>query len=201
MGTGSLEEALAWIEYCNGAGQTDWAAQRRGNGRAEPYRVRYWALGNELYGKWQVGGMAAEVYVATATKWARAIRRLDPGAVLVSCGNSGWSDWDQTVINGLAPLVDLHSVHIYTGAGEYWPNVLAAHMAERAIQAASAMIRRVAYTKRISAPPRIAYDEWNVWYRTRDSMMDERYDISEMPAVGPTSTSSSATAGGSGWPT
>jgi alpha-N-arabinofuranosidase len=183
MGTGSLAEALAWIEYCNGAGQADWARQRRGNGHAEPYRVRYWALGNELYGKWQVGGMSAEEYVATATTWARAIRRLDPGAVLVSCGNNGWSDWDQTVINGLAPLVDLHSVHIYTGAGEYWPNVLAAHMAERAIRAASAMISRVAYVKKIPSPPRIAYDEWNVWYRTRDSMMDERYDVSDMLAV------------------
>jgi alpha-L-arabinofuranosidase len=184
MGTGSLEEALAWIEYCNGAGQTAWAQQRRGNGHAEPYRVRYWALGNELYGKWQVGGMSADEYVATATKWARAIRRLDPGAKLVSCGNNGWSDWDQTVINGLAPLVDLHSVHIYTGVDEYWPNVLAAHMAERAIQAASALISRVAYVKKIDAPQKIAYDEWNVWYRTRDSMMDERYDISDMLAVG-----------------
>jgi alpha-L-arabinofuranosidase len=183
MGTGSLEEALAWIEYCNGAGQTAWAHQRRANGHADPYRVRYWALGNELYGRWQVGGMSAEEYVATAAKWARAIRRLDPEAVLVSCGNNGWSDWDQTVINGLAPLVDLHSVHIYTGVGEYWPNVLSAHMAERAIRAASAMISRVAYVKRLESPPRIAYDEWNIWYRTRDSMMEERYTVSDMLAV------------------
>ena len=55
MGTGSLTEALAWIEYCNGTGETQWAQRRRQNGNAEPYRVRYWGLGNEMYGYWQVG--------------------------------------------------------------------------------------------------------------------------------------------------
>jgi alpha-N-arabinofuranosidase len=184
MGTGSLEEALAWIEYCNGDGQTEWARRRRENGRAEPYKVRYWALGNEMYGKWQVGAMSADEYVATATRWARAIRRLDPDVKLVSCGNNGWSDWDRTVIDGLAQHVDLHSVHIYTGSDEYWPNVLAAHQAERAIRAASALISRVAYVRKIDQPPKIAYDEWNVWYRTRDNMLEERYDFADALAVG-----------------
>jgi len=108
MGTGSLEEALAWIEYCNGTGQTYWAQRRRENGHPAPYGVRYWGLGNEMYGDWQVGALSAEEYVRTATRWARAIKRLDPGAVLVSCGMNGWNDWDRVVIDGLAPLVDLH---------------------------------------------------------------------------------------------
>ena len=43
MGTGTLDEALAWVEYCNGAGDTAWAQRRRRNGHAEPYGVRYWA--------------------------------------------------------------------------------------------------------------------------------------------------------------
>jgi alpha-N-arabinofuranosidase len=54
MGTGTLAEALAWMEYRNGTGNCEWARRRRGNGRAEPYQVRYWALGN---GDWQVGAM------------------------------------------------------------------------------------------------------------------------------------------------
>ena len=104
--------------------------------------------------------------------------------MLVSCGNNGWSDWDQTVINGLAPLVDLHSVHIYTGVGR----VLAQCAGPAHGRAGHPGGQRDdqpgrAYVKKISAPPRIAYDEWNVWYRTRDSMMDERYDVSDMLAV------------------
>ena len=102
MGTGTLEEALAWVEYCNSAGDTYWADRRRANGRAEPYRVTYWGLGNEMYGDWQVGAFTAEEYVREATRWARAIRMLDPQAKLVSCGMNGWNEWDRVVIDGMA---------------------------------------------------------------------------------------------------
>ena len=183
MGTGTLEEALAWVEYCNGAGRTAWAQRRHANGHAEPYRVRYWGLGNEMYGDWQVGAMSAEEYVRTATRWARAIKMLDPRVKLVSCGMSGWDDWDRVVIDGLAPLVDYHSLHIYTGSDDYWTNVLQPHQAERAIRCARALIERAAYVQRIASPPRIAYDEWNVWFRTADGGLEERYTFPDALAV------------------
>jgi alpha-L-arabinofuranosidase len=183
MGTGSLEEALAWIEYCNGTRDTAWARRRRENGRDDPYQVRYWGLGNEMYGEWQVGALSAEEYVAAATRWARAIKMLDPGAVLVSCGMNGWNDWDRVVIDGLAPLVGLHSIHIYTGSEDYWTNVLQPHQAERAIRCARALIERTAYTKKLARPPKIAYDEWNVWFRTDDGTLEERYSFPDALAV------------------
>jgi alpha-N-arabinofuranosidase len=183
MGTGSLEEALAWIEYCNGTGRTQWAQRRGENGHPGPYGVRYWGLGNEMYGDWQVGALSAEEYVREATRWARAIKMLDPDAVLVSCGMNGWNDWDRIVIDGMAPLVDLHSVHIYTGSDDYWTNVLQPHQAERAIHCARALIERAAYAKKITLPPRIAYDEWNVWFRTDDGTLEERYTFPDALAV------------------
>jgi alpha-L-arabinofuranosidase len=183
MGTGTLSEALAWVEYCNGAGQTEWAQRRRENGHDAPYGVRYWGLGNEMYGDWQVGALSPEEYVREATRWARAIKMLDPDAVLVSCGMNGWNDWDRVVIDGMAPLVDLHSLHIYTGSDDYWTNVLQPHQAERAIRCASALIERAAYVKKIARPPRIAYDEWNVWFRTDDGTLEERYNFSDALAV------------------
>jgi alpha-L-arabinofuranosidase len=184
MGSGSLQEALAWVEYCNGSADTAWARRRAQNGHPEPYRVRYWGLGNEMYGDWQVGALSAEEYVRTASRWARAIKMLDPDAILVSCGMNGWNDWDRVVIDGLAPLVDLHSLHIYTGSDDYWANVLAPHQAERGIRCASALIQRAAYVKKIARPPRIAYDEWNVWYRTDDGTLEERYSFADALAVG-----------------
>jgi alpha-L-arabinofuranosidase len=184
MGTGSLEEALAWIEYCNGAGDTAWAQRRRENGHPDPYRVKYWGLGNEMYGDWQVGAVSAEEYVREATRWARGIRMLDPQAKLVSCGMNGWNDWDRVVIDGMAPLVDYHSLHIYTGSADYWTNVLQPHQAERAIRCARALIERAAYVRKIARPPRIAYDEWNVWYRTDDGTLEERYNFADALAVG-----------------
>ena len=184
MGTGTLEEALAWIEYCNSARDTYWARRRRANGRDEPYGVRYWALGNEMYGEWQVGALSAEEYVAEATRWARAIRMIDPDAKLVGCGQTGWHDWDRTVTEGLIGLIDLYSIHIYTGSADYWTNVLQPHQAERAIRCASAMLERAAYTRNVAQPPRIAYDEWNVWYREPGGALEERYDFADALAVG-----------------
>jgi alpha-L-arabinofuranosidase len=54
MGTGTLEDALAWLEYCNGDKDTHFANLRRENGHLEPYNVKYWALGNEMWGPWYV---------------------------------------------------------------------------------------------------------------------------------------------------
>ena len=184
MGTGSLDEALAWVEYCNSARHTDWAERRRDNGRDKPYGVSYWGLGNEMYGEWQVGALSAEEYVHTATRWARAIRMLDPGAKLVSCGMNGWNDWDRIVIDGLAALTDYHAIHLYTGSDDYWTNVLQPHQAERAIGATRAFIARAAYTQKIKNPPRIAYDEWNVWFRTSDGALEEHYNFADALAVG-----------------
>jgi alpha-N-arabinofuranosidase len=183
MGTGTLEEALAWVEYCNSSGTTAWSARRRANGHDEPYGIRWWALGNEMYGTWQVGALSAEEYVAEATRWARAIRMLDPEAKLVSCGLSGWDEWDRIVIDGLASLVDLHAIHIYTGSPDYWTNVLQPHQAERAIRTTRTLLERAAHLQQLAAPPRIAYDEWNVWYRRHDGTLEERYDLADALAV------------------
>jgi alpha-N-arabinofuranosidase len=183
MGTGTLAEALAWVEYCNSARDTYWAGRRRENGRDEPYRVRYWALGNEMYGDWQVGQLSAEEYVREATRWARAIRMLDPGAKLIGCGETGWSEWDRVVIDGLAGLVDYHSVHLYTGSDDYWTNVLAPHQAQRAISSAGALLDRAAYLRGLASTAAIAYDEWNVWYRTMTVDLAERYTHADALAV------------------
>ena len=49
MGTGTLDEALAWVEYCNGSGDGYWARRRSVSGHAGPFGVRYWGLGREMY--------------------------------------------------------------------------------------------------------------------------------------------------------
>src|SRR3712207_7512877 len=95
MGTGSIDEAQAWVEYCNGTGDTYWANLRRGNGHEEPYNVRYWGLGNEMYGEWQIGALEAEDYVKKAREFAKVMKWTDPSIELVSCGLSGLTDWDR----------------------------------------------------------------------------------------------------------
>jgi alpha-N-arabinofuranosidase len=188
MGSGSMDEAQAWVEYCNGTGNTSWANLRRANGYQEPYHVRYWGLGNEMYGAWQIGASTAEDYVKKARAFAAIMKWTDPSIELVSCGQWGWTDWDRTVIDGLAPYVRYHSVHLYTGSGEYWRNVLMPHQADRALRICEALIERARYDQRIAHPIGIAFDEWNVWYRTRtpelrQAGIEEHYDLSDALAV------------------
>jgi alpha-L-arabinofuranosidase len=177
MGTGTLDEALAWVEYCNGS-DSYWAGRRRASGHAEPFGVRYWGLGREMYRR----STAAE-YVAEAGRWASALKRLDPGIQLISCGQTGMDDWDRDVIDGLAPHIDMHGIHLYTGSADYWSNVLAPHYAERALSVAGALIDRARYMQRIEHEISVACDEWNVWYRTDDGQLEERYTLADALAV------------------
>jgi alpha-L-arabinofuranosidase len=185
MGSGSMDEAQAWVEYCNGVGNTEWANRRRANGHEGSYGVRYWGLGNEMYGPWQIGQLSADDYVKKARQWAKVLTWTDPAIELVSCGDQGWTDWDQTVIAGLAEFVRWHSVHLYTGSEDYWTDVLTPHQAERALRVSAALIEKARYNQRISHPVHIAYDEWNVWFRERDGAagLEERYTLADALAV------------------
>jgi alpha-N-arabinofuranosidase len=185
MGTGTLDEAQAWVEYCNGTGNTYWANLRRKNGHPEPYRVKYWGLGNEMYGRWQIGALPPEEYVRKAREFAKVMKWTDPSIELVSCGEHGLEDWDRIVVDGLAQQIDYHSIHIYTGSPDYYANVFAPHQAERELRICQAYIDKARYEQRIERPIYVAYDEWNVWYRQRgrDSGLEERYDLSDALAV------------------
>jgi alpha-N-arabinofuranosidase len=188
MGSGTMDEAQAWVEYCNGTGNTHWANLRRAHGYPEPHRVRYWGLGNEMYGGWQIGNLEAQEYVKKARAFALVMKRTDPSIDLISCGQNGWNDWDEVVLDGLAPLIDYHSIHLYTGCADHYATVFQSHQAERAIRICAGLIERVRYAQRIAHPIGIAFDEWNVWYRTRSHEdrvggVEEQYTLTDALAV------------------
>lgn len=192
MGSGSIDLAQAWVEYCNGSGNTYWANLRRSHGREEPYGVRYWGLGNEMYGEWQIGQMDVHEYVKKAREFSKVMLWTDPDIELVSCGRDGISDWDRVVIEELAEYVRWHSIHVYTGSTDYWTNVLSPHHVARAVRNVSSIIERVRYVKRLPHRIHVALDEWNVAYRTMDEVgwrdhfraaLDERYNLSDTVAV------------------
>ncbi|EJT74074.1 alpha-N-arabinofuranosidase C [Gaeumannomyces tritici R3-111a-1] len=190
MGTGTLDEALAWVEYCNGTGDTHYANMRRKNGHPEPYKVKYWALGNEVWGPWQIEQMTQKDYAKKAIQWSKALRLLDPSIKLILCGKTGISSWDQYVLNECVGAVDMHSIHIYTAAASHLANAVAPLSAERAILATAGMIEVARVEKDVSpdAPPtRICFDEWNVWDPERapgEQGAEEKYTLSDALAVG-----------------
>jgi len=192
MGTGTLDEALHWIEYCNSTQDTYYANLRRSNGHREPYRVKYWGLGNEVWGPWQVEQDTKEQYAKKAHQWAKAIKLLDPEVELILCGETGHSSWDHHVMQEASQFVDMLSIHIYTSDNEHLKNVTAPLCAERSIQMASAVIDLACVEKgmpsnTIRKRPTICFDEWNVWDPSRapgEEGAEEHYTLSDALAVG-----------------
>ncbi|KAI0131073.1 glycoside hydrolase family 51 protein [Daldinia grandis] len=190
FGTGTLDEALAWLEYCNGTRDTHYANLRRANGHPEPYRVKYWALGNEVWGPWQVEQMTKEDYAKKAVQWTKALRLLDPSIELILCGQDGQSSWDHYVLHECVGWVDMHSIHIYTASNKHLHNATAPLAAERAIQITASLIDLARIENKVSPtkpPTRICFDEWNVWDPERapgDKGAEEQYTLSDALAVG-----------------
>ncbi|KAJ7026640.1 glycoside hydrolase family 51 protein [Mycena alexandri] len=187
MGTGTLEDALAWLEYCNSSANTHYANMRRKNGRAEPYGVKYWALGNEIWGPWQVGQMNAADYSKQAFQWAKALRLLDPSIKLVSCGETGFADWDRVTLKTLAPVVDFHSIHLYTvSEGNHDVNVMGPAAAEKGIEITKSLIELAKIEGNLTKDIAVCFDEWNVWDPVRapgEKGAEEHYDLSDALAV------------------
>ncbi|KAF5346825.1 hypothetical protein D9756_010564 [Leucocoprinus leucothites] len=198
MGTGTLEDALAWVEYCNSSSNTYYANLRRKNGHEEPYNVKYWALGHSssslqepslirFFHRQRVGQMESQDYSKKAYQWAKALRLLDPSIQLISCGETGYADWDDVILRKLAPVVDYHSIHIYTvSQGQHAVNVMGPAAAEKAIEITRSLIDLTKIQNNLSKPLTVCFDEWNVWDPVRapgEKGAEEHYDLSDALAV------------------
>lgn len=125
-GTGTLEDAVHWVEYCNYPKGTYYSDLRRKNGSEEPYKVKYWALGNEIDGPWQLGHKSKEDYVKFALQAAKMMQLVDKNIKLVASGSSnyplvtadydpkdGWIDWNDYVLDRMVGTIDYISIHRY----------------------------------------------------------------------------------------
>ena len=123
FGTGSVEMAVALVEYCNVDGGTRWSDLRQQHGYKAPHNVKYWCLGNEMDGPWQIGHMSAVDYGRKAADAARQMRVIDPSLKLIACGSSGpfmptYLQWDREVLEECYNEVDGISLHRYFGNAE-----------------------------------------------------------------------------------
>jgi alpha-N-arabinofuranosidase len=109
-----LQEALDWIEYCNGTADSRWGSVRAANGHPEPYGVKYWEIDNET---WHMG---ADAYAAAVNRFGSAMRRADPSIIVIACGSGGYSQsWNRTVINKAGKNFDYISTHHYESPNNF----------------------------------------------------------------------------------
>jgi len=111
------EEAAAWVEYCNGAPTTKYGAMRAANGHPSPYNVRYWEVGNEIWGSWVRGHSDAETYARNFNRYAKAMRAIDPNIKLIAVGDNDMR-WNRTVLSRSGEGIDYLAIHHYYGRRE-----------------------------------------------------------------------------------
>lgn len=116
-GNGTAEEAAAWVEYCNGASDTPMGQLRAANGHPRPYHVTHWEIGNEIYGRWQVGWTTAAGNVDRYRRFRAAMLAVDPTLHLLGCGhgNAPDSEWNRRLIEDAGTTLHCITDHILTG--------------------------------------------------------------------------------------
>jgi alpha-N-arabinofuranosidase len=196
MGTGTIEEAREWVEYCNVKEGPFYAEMRKKNGYPEPYGIKYWSLGNEMDGFWQMGALTAEDYSKKAREAAKLMRLTDPSIRLIAAGSSNYrpnadpNEWNATILKELIDVVDYIALHIYVGNPDnnYYNFLSTPLVVEQRTQIVKGMIlKEMEKANRGNRPPvYIAWDEYNVWYRARtdESMqgtraLEEHYNLED----------------------
>ena len=108
------EEAAAWVEYCNGPATSRYGAVRAANGHPEPYRVKYWELGNEIWGDWVRGHSDAETYARNYLRYHHAMRAVDSTIEFIAVGDNDMN-WNRTVLRIAGDSIDYLAIHHYYG--------------------------------------------------------------------------------------
>jgi alpha-N-arabinofuranosidase len=110
-------EAAAWVEYCNGPATSKYGAMRAANGHAAPFGVKFWEVGNEIWGDWVRGHSDAETYARNYNRYAQAMRAVDPSIKLIAVGDNNM-DWNRTVLRAVGRNIDYLAIHHYYGRRE-----------------------------------------------------------------------------------
>ncbi len=161
-GFGDAYSAAAQVEYANGSTATLMGALRARNGDAEPFNVRYWAIGNEMWGRWQLGYMSLNHYVLKHNWVVDKMREVDPKIVPIASGNAG--EWSEGLLRSCSDHIDLIAEHFYCQEKS--------DLLEHTAQIADNIKRKVEFHQRLrekldtlkGKDIRIAMTEWNYWY-------------------------------------
>ncbi|WP_425144940.1 alpha-N-arabinofuranosidase [Deinococcus sp.] len=179
LGTGSIQDAADLVEYMNLPTGTYFSDLRAKNGHADPYGVKYWCLGNEMDGPWQIGHMDAHSYADKAVEAAKLMRWTDPDIKLIACGSSNtamptFPDWDRIVLERAGDHIDYFSMHYYAGNPSMYrasddpdtDSYLASSVQfEEHADVIAAAIRLAKAKNRSKKDVFLCWDEWNVWYK------------------------------------
>ncbi|MDF2962940.1 MAG: alpha-N-arabinofuranosidase [Paenibacillus sp.] len=206
LGTRGIDDARNLLEYCNHSEGSYWSDLRRKHGYKDPHQIKMWCLGNEMDGPWQVGHKTAEEYGRLAVETAKAMKRVDSTIELIACGSSNskmptFPQWEATTLEHTYDAVDYISLHQYYGNYEDDPsNFLAKSLnIDQFIHTVISTCDYVKAKKRSKKTINLCFDEWNVWYHSKEedkqrlqkdpwqyapSVLEEQYNHEDALLVG-----------------
>ena len=163
-GTGTPEDMADWVEYCN-LEMGEWAARRRANGHDTPFSVRYWSIGNENYGAWEMGAKTADEWARLALESAKMMKRVDH-TIELAIASIPDLDWNAKALRQAGDLLDWVSIHGYWSRAsdegvfeQGYDNIIArAFEPEARIVTVKHILGSLGYLGKL----RIAFDEWNL---------------------------------------
>lgn len=166
----NVDEAVRWVEYTNYNGNT-WLTEARAlNGHPDAYSVRYWGIGNEVWGPWQMGHRSSVAYAADAREHAWFMRRVDPTIRLVAVGPRSPEDeeWARDLLGRAGLLIDYVSCHLYGASlhlfrsDDYENVVTQAAFFENQLRGYADLLATAAIQAKCDKELSIALDEWNM---------------------------------------
>jgi alpha-N-arabinofuranosidase len=184
-GFGDAHSAAEWVDYCNSGANTTGGSYRIANGHKKPFNVKYWCVGNEMFGNWQLGFMQLKHYTIKHNIVAKAMWEVDPDLILVGVGDAYTINaeydpdskqrkrtWSQGMLEDSADWMSMLSEHFYVGRVP-WSQEGRKPVLEHVPMAKNAIRERVETHKKLQASLEnlkerfvpIALDEWNYWHR------------------------------------
>ncbi len=106
-------DAADLVEYCNGSSDTFWGGRRAAGGNIEPYGIKYWFLGNELWSFGRGGLNDPAVCAEKTAEFAAAMRRVDPAIHLTGCSFYAQEHWNKPLQQAAGKWLDEYSMHDY----------------------------------------------------------------------------------------
>ena len=162
-GFGDAYSAAGEVEYCNGSSLTPNGKWRAQNGYSEPFKVKWWCVGNEMFGKWQLGYMSINHYVLKHNWVEKKMREVDPSIKTIGVGLIG--EWTEKMFKHCADQMDLISEHFYCRKPQ---EDLVAHVRMVPDKIKDICDAHRKYRQDISELKGkdigIVMDEWNYWY-------------------------------------
>lgn len=174
VGSGTVQELTDWVQYVNFGGTGPMANLRRQNGRAEPWQVRYWGIGNETWGCG--GNMTAEYYANIYRLYATFVSSTwGKSPIFRVASGAGWNDyhWTEVLMRDIPhALLEGVALHHYAvnwskkssatkfSEAEYFDTMTRAWYMDDLVKGHTAVMDRYDPEKKVA----LVVDEWGGWY-------------------------------------